>query len=141
MTSEVVRWCCNRPCADCNHHDDNNTKEIGTSDTLSSSSLIGYKKCMRSSSRHRSFSNWFAGDDVFKSIFYKLVFLWLVINVNLVLVVLGDERMDKPSVSGHYTSTWAVHIPDGPEVADQIAAEHGFINLGKVSYNFFFLFY
>lgn len=33
----------------------------------------------------------------------------------------------------HFTSTWAVHIPGGDEVADYVAQEHGFTNLGKVS--------
>lgn len=32
-----------------------------------------------------------------------------------------------------YTNTWAVHVPGGPEVADQVAAKHGFINNGHVS--------
>uniref|UniRef100_A0A674MXZ5 Furin (paired basic amino acid cleaving enzyme) a n=1 Tax=Takifugu rubripes TaxID=31033 RepID=A0A674MXZ5_TAKRU len=31
-----------------------------------------------------------------------------------------------------YTNTWAVHIPGGPEVADQVATKHGFINNGHV---------
>lgn len=72
-------------------------------------------------------------DSVCKSIFCKFVLLWLVFCVMSVRLVNGDERMDKPSESGHYTSTWAVHVPEGAEVANQIAAEHGFINLGKVS--------
>lgn len=72
-------------------------------------------------------------DSVCKSIFCKFVLLWLVFCVMSVRLVNGDERMDKPNESGHYTSTWAVHVPEGPEVANQIAAEHGFINLGKVS--------
>lgn len=42
-----------------------------------------------------------------------------------------------------YTNTWAVHIPGGPEEADQIASKHGFINHGHVSNNiiciYFFL--
>lgn len=32
-----------------------------------------------------------------------------------------------------YTNTWAVHIPGGQEVADQVANKHGFINYGHVS--------
>lgn len=32
-----------------------------------------------------------------------------------------------------YTNTWAVQIDGGPEKADQIARDHGFINLGNVS--------
>lgn len=39
----------------------------------------------------------------------------------------------------HFTSTWAVHIPGGIEIADRVAEEHGFINLGKVSPFFLFL--
>lgn len=37
------------------------------------------------------------------------------------------------SSKGHYTHTWAVHIPGGETVADKIAADHGFVNQGKVS--------
>ncbi|XP_054736740.1 furin-like protease 1 [Anastrepha obliqua] len=34
--------------------------------------------------------------------------------------------------AGHYTHTWAVHIPNGESgVADQVARDHGFVNLGK----------
>lgn len=33
----------------------------------------------------------------------------------------------------HYTSTWAAHIPGGIHIADQVAEDHGFDNLGKVS--------
>lgn len=32
-----------------------------------------------------------------------------------------------------YTNTWAVQINGGPEEANRIAREHGFINLGNVS--------
>lgn len=35
--------------------------------------------------------------------------------------------------SAHYTPQWAVHIEGGEEVANRIAAKHGFVNLGKVS--------
>ncbi|KPJ19377.1 Furin-like protease 1, isoform 1-CRR [Papilio machaon] len=34
-------------------------------------------------------------------------------------------------VAAHYTPTWAVHVPEGREAADAVAAEHGFINLGE----------
>lgn len=39
-----------------------------------------------------------------------------------------------------YTNTWAVHIPGGPEVADQVATKHGFINNGHVSSTLIYLF-
>lgn len=39
-------------------------------------------------------------------------------------------------IAGHYTHTWAVHIPDGDNgKADAVAKDHGFVNLGKVSDN------
>ncbi|XP_064535723.1 furin-like protease 1 isoform X1 [Drosophila montana] len=36
--------------------------------------------------------------------------------------------------AGHYTHTWAVHIPNGDSngIADAVAKEHGFVNLGKI---------
>ncbi|XP_030572268.1 furin-like protease 1 [Drosophila novamexicana] len=36
--------------------------------------------------------------------------------------------------AGHYTHTWAVHIPNGDDngIADAVAKEHGFVNLGKI---------
>ncbi|XP_017874788.1 PREDICTED: furin-like protease 1 isoform X4 [Drosophila arizonae] len=37
------------------------------------------------------------------------------------------------SNGGHYTHTWAVHIPNGDNgIADAVAKEHGFVNLGKI---------
>lgn len=38
------------------------------------------------------------------------------------------------AVAAHYTPTWAVHVPGGKEAADAVAGDHGFINLGEVSY-------
>ncbi|XP_041981076.1 furin-like protease 1 isoform X1 [Aricia agestis] len=31
-----------------------------------------------------------------------------------------------------YSPTWAVHVPGGREVADTVAADHGFVNLGEI---------
>lgn len=41
-------------------------------------------------------------------------------------------------VSAHYTRQWAVHIDGGPEVADAVARDHGFVNLGQVGVFIFF---
>ncbi|XP_017079884.1 furin-like protease 1 isoform X2 [Drosophila eugracilis] len=36
-------------------------------------------------------------------------------------------------IVGHYTHTWAVHIPNGDNgMADAVAKDHGFVNLGKI---------
>ncbi|XP_017052406.1 furin-like protease 1 isoform X2 [Drosophila ficusphila] len=36
-------------------------------------------------------------------------------------------------LTGHYTHTWAVHIPNGDNgMADAVARDHGFVNLGKI---------
>lgn len=32
----------------------------------------------------------------------------------------------------HYTQQWALHISGGSSVADQVAEDHGFINLAEV---------
>lgn len=52
-----------------------------------------------------------------------LLHLWTV------LVLLTAKLIDAEV----YTNTWAVQISGGPEEADRIAREHGFINLGNVS--------
>lgn len=44
--------------------------------------------------------------------------------------IIGDDDI---STHRDYTSTWAVHIPGGDDVAERVAREHGFTNLGKVS--------
>ena len=42
------------------------------------------------------------------------------------------------SVSGRfYLNKFAVHIPDGERVARDVAASHGYINLGQVLYFIF----
>uniref|UniRef100_A0AAQ4PS34 Furin (paired basic amino acid cleaving enzyme) b n=1 Tax=Gasterosteus aculeatus aculeatus TaxID=481459 RepID=A0AAQ4PS34_GASAC len=54
-----------------------------------------------------------------------LLHLWTV----LVLLTAELKRIDAAEV---YTNTWAVQINGGPEEADRIAREHGFINYGNV---------
>lgn len=46
---------------------------------------------------------------------------------------IGDDDIHNDK---HFTSTWAVHIPGGDDVADYVAREHGFTNLGKVCSQF-----
>lgn len=86
-----------------------------------------------------------------KSIFYQLV-VYLILNVvcNSLLItsVRGDDDLSLRSDVGapgpavdddewqreqHYTPTWAVHIPGGEHVARQVADDHGYVILGKVS--------
>lgn len=84
-----------------------------------------------------------------KSILYQFIVLYLVLNIicnNLLLTTLlpcvsADELMDAPGARGHYTPTWAVHIPGGDQIAQQVADDHGYVLLGKVSsslFNFYF---
>ncbi|XP_063696789.1 furin-like protease 1 isoform X2 [Culicoides brevitarsis] len=75
-----------------------------------------------------------------KSILYQFIVLYLVLNIicnNLLLTTLlpcvrADEFMDAPGARGHYTPTWAVHIPGGDHVAQQVADDHGYVLLGKI---------
>ncbi|XP_028043564.1 furin-like protease 1 isoform X1 [Bombyx mandarina] len=50
----------------------------------------------------------------------------------LVLSILVSVLSHIETTLGHYTPTWAVHIPEGREVADAVARDHGFVNLGKI---------
>lgn len=52
--------------------------------------------------------------------------LWAI----LVLLSAKQKWIDAADI---YTNTWAVQISGGPEEADRIAREHGFINHGNVS--------
>lgn len=45
---------------------------------------------------------------------------------------------DDISNNKHYTDTWAAQIPGGDEVAHDVANQHGFRVLGKVSFSFMF---
>lgn len=48
-------------------------------------------------------------------------------------VVSTSEEDDAFASASTFTDQWAVHISGGDEVADAIAAKHGFTNLGKVN--------
>lgn len=52
----------------------------------------------------------------------------LFVYVSLLLGVIRGARQHKPV----YSNEFAVHIPEGSEVADSIAAKHGFVNRGQV---------
>lgn len=64
-----------------------------------------------------------------------IVLIHLICN-EFVSSVSGDELLDAPGARGHFTHTWAVHIPGGAEVAQQVADDHGMHFRGMVS-NFF----
>ena len=66
----------------------------------------------------------------------SLVLLYIVLSVcsNLVVNVACDDLLSAPGARGHYTHTWAVHIPGGEHIANLVADEHNFINRGKVSF-------
>lgn len=52
---------------------------------------------------------------------------------NFVINVNCDESLEAVGARGHFTHTWAVHIPGGERVARDVAEEHGMILRGKVS--------
>jgi hypothetical protein len=78
--------------------------------------------------------------------FYRLVYLCIIfLNViysdKIIISVNCDEIVDSIGVKNHYTPTWAVHIPEGDDVAHQVAYDHGMELVGKVStksINFYF---
>lgn len=69
---------------------------------------------------------------------YRLINLVIVIALHMicnefVTSVNCDELLDSVGARGHFTHTWAVHVPGGDEVAQQVAADHGMYLRGKVS--------
>lgn len=75
------------------------------------------------------------------NVLYIVLCLLFCIN-NVVIVSCGNNESvtvydDTIGMRGHFTPTWAVHIPEGAVVANQVAAEHGFVNQGQVSNNFY----
>lgn len=144
MSSDVVRWW---------KRNRYNTAKFILSDCIDRhSTSVQCKRSTKANSSttvNRSVSN--RGDNAYnyraRSNFSKLILcLLLVISLN-VMIVFGDRNVTSTklfdhlepmigtngNIARHYTSTWAVHIPDGDEIAERVAATHGFTNLGKVS--------
>lgn len=61
-----------------------------------------------------------------------------ILGLVLVAVIIGVncEENDDDKIRQRrrpiYSNEFAVHVPDGPEVADEIARKHGFENKGQV---------
>lgn len=72
------------------------------------------------------------------SVSHRLRLLELFLGPLLALLISGFAPALGQKV---YTNTWAVHIPGGPEEADQIASKHGFMNYGHVSRKLHFWFF
>lgn len=61
-----------------------------------------------------------------------IVLIHLICN-EFVSSVSCDELLDAEGARGHYTHTWAVHIPGGAEVAQRVADDHNMHFRGMVS--------
>uniref|UniRef100_A0A8C5CX86 Furin (paired basic amino acid cleaving enzyme) a n=1 Tax=Gadus morhua TaxID=8049 RepID=A0A8C5CX86_GADMO len=57
---------------------------------------------------------------------------WLVSLLGPTLLVLLVSGLGPAFCQKIYTNTWAVQIPGGQEVAEQVASKHSFVNLGHV---------
>lgn len=69
---------------------------------------------------------------------YRLLNVCLIIVLHLicsefVTSVDCDELYDSVGARGHFTHTWAVHVPGGDEMAERVAADHDMYLRGKVS--------
>lgn len=56
----------------------------------------------------------------------------LAMTTNLNAFIICGMAFLHLSAAAIYTDQWAVHIEDGPEVADEIARKHDFVNLGRI---------
>lgn len=63
-----------------------------------------------------------------------LVLLHILCNF-LVSSVNADDLLEAVGARGHFTHTWAVHIPGGIDVAKKVADDHEMLFRGKVSKN------
>ena len=53
----------------------------------------------------------------------------ILLLIAVVLVLIVASKSAKPS----YSNSWAVEVRGGPEVANELARKHGFVNRGQVS--------
>ena len=124
----------------CNYRDYSDFLTIQSSSNSRSFSKIKTTTNTTSFSSIKSTSNSFhtlITNDILKNN-HRLVYLYLILIVNIicnkfVISVNCDELMETVGARGHFTPTWAVHIPDGDEVAAHVAADHGMVIRGKVS--------
>jgi hypothetical protein len=70
---------------------------------------------------------------------YRLLNICLILLLNVicnqfVTYVNCDELYNSVGARGHFTHTWALHIPGGEQVAEEVAADHGMYLRGKVSH-------
>lgn len=61
-----------------------------------------------------------------------VVFVFVFIGPAADSASVSSSEEDDQSATKLFTDQWAVHISGGDKVADEIAARHGFTNLGKV---------
>jgi hypothetical protein len=90
----------------------------------------GFGQTADNSSIHSSTSKWWTS--------YRLLNICLILVLNVicnqfVTYVNCDELYNSVGARGHFTHTWAMHIPGGEKVAEQVAADHGLFLRGKVS--------
>lgn len=69
---------------------------------------------------------------------YRLLNICLMLTLHLisngfVTRVNCDDLLEAVGARGHFTHTWAVHIPGGADVAEKVADDHGMYMRGKVS--------
>lgn len=69
---------------------------------------------------------------------YRLLNICVMLTLHLicngfVTSVYCDDLLESVGARGHFTHTWAVHIPGGAEIAEKVADDHGMYMRGKVS--------
>jgi hypothetical protein len=118
-------------------------------DQISVINIHKHRKLLNRDSRHKSKDFATTASDSAKSHrhslklsrkyyqFINVCFNVIVLHVFLcnifVTSVNCDELMESVGARGHFTHTWAVHIPGGESVARQVADDHEMNFRGKVS--------
>lgn len=153
MSNDEVRWTRNnvdktktdnniciqnlKYCDNCLANSSNNYREFATSKwaTKRKKKSIIFSPTTAIKSCHRPLVS--ATRNLHKLLNLKIVTLVFILNYLNFLTCATAAVIDSFDYSkgGHYTHTWAVHIPNGDQsgTADQVAEDHDFLNLGKVS--------
>lgn len=139
-----VEFMANKCKSRCNYRDYSDFLTIQCSSNTSSLSKNKTTTNTTTTTSNKNTSNNYHNPSTSTSILktnHRLVYLYLIVIVNIicnkfVISVNCDELMETVGARGHFTPTWAVHIPDGDEVAARVAADHGMVIRGKVSSHF-----
>lgn len=158
MSNDEVRWCDDDDDDNSNEHESERTSSENVNDSYTFLSVYHikydkdtdnddqisviniHKHCNNRDSRRNATTNKPAVDStkqpkiLTKNLLRLITLVLLHILCNFIVSsVNADDLLEAVGARGHFTHTWAVHIPGGIDVAKQVADDHDMYFRGKVS--------